>query len=154
MSPLVWCRPWNKGSCLRANKRSWFPRTSWFTSVFKAAAWRLHLLYYAHLVTSGCFTGWLQMEVESIVLLSGRDVGYLPWWYGIGMTIKYARGSKAVPYDYWTTDWLIHWVCYCQWISTGLPEDSIYLSSCCSHLEHRASVKRSFHFSFLILDSR
>jgi hypothetical protein len=32
----------------------------------------------------------------------------------------------------------------------------LYLSIyyCCPHLEHRASVKRFFHFSFLILDSR
>jgi hypothetical protein len=29
---------------------------------------------------------------------------------------------------------------------------SIYLYSCCAHLEHKASVKRFFHFSFLILD--
>jgi hypothetical protein len=33
---------------------------------------------------------------------------------------------------------------------------SVYLSiySCCSHLERRESVKRLFHFSFLIIDSR
>jgi hypothetical protein len=33
---------------------------------------------------------------------------------------------------------------------------AVYLSvySCCSHLEHRTSVKRLFHFSFLILDAR
>jgi hypothetical protein len=35
--------------------------------------------------------------------------------------------------------------------SSSSSSSSFY--SCCSHLEQSASVKRSFHFSFLILNS-
>jgi hypothetical protein len=37
---------------------------------------------------------------------------------------------------------------------TPLLVESIYLCSCRCHLEHRTSVKSSFHFSFLFLESR
>jgi len=49
-------------------KEGWFPRTSWFTSVFKVAAWRLYLLDYAHLVRLGAIQVLIRMLFETMLL--------------------------------------------------------------------------------------
>jgi hypothetical protein len=60
-------------------------KEGWFTSVFKAAAWRLHLLYYAHLVVAAAIRVGLYTRMLHRMVTNGCRVHCFVIWTRCGL---------------------------------------------------------------------